>query len=300
MTSHKEPYVIDVKNVKITVFPDVYSPAYFKDSEWFAEVLRALVGQGDLLEIGTGTGIVALFAALNGGKITATDINPAAVENAKYNFKKHNITAKVHCGDMYEPVPPDQKFDVIFWNHPFNWGENPEESVPLQAGFDFHYGNLEKYIAQAHRHLKETGKLLLGTGNFALLPEILKIAGKNGYNMRLLKRIKLPLAADPSRNDNDYRIYEFNHDIPSVGDYVLADQVEKNSNGENAWTHGIVTSIDPENKIMEVQGFSGSMYTCIFTQGVRWIEDEEIEEKRDPALLRFVTESRKNLGGILA
>lgn len=101
-------------------------------------------------------------------KFLRQTLNPQAVLNAKYNFQKYNIPAKVYYGDMYEPLPPHMKFDFIFWNHPFNRGNNPYEDILLKSGFDYHYASLEKYIA-AHNYLNSQGKLLLGTGNFAFI-----------------------------------------------------------------------------------------------------------------------------------
>ena len=206
--SHKERYSLDINGIEVHVFPNVFSPAYFTDSKWFAETIPKIVGQHSLLEIGTGTGIVALFTALNGADVSATDINPDAVENARYNFEKHGIDAKTYCGDMYEPLPKNARFDFIFWNHPFNRGDDPNEEILLQSGFDFQYASLEKYIGEAHRYLNPNGRLLLGTGNFALLSEVEQIAAKHNYKMLLLEKVKIPLAADSSI-DNDYRIYEF-------------------------------------------------------------------------------------------
>jgi len=206
--SHKEKYSIGVNGVEVYVFPNVFSPAYFTDSKWFAETIPKIVGQHSFLEIGTGTGIVALFAGLNGADVSATDINPDAVENARHNFKNYGIDAKIYCGDMYDPLPEDAKFDFIFWNHPFNRGYDPNEEILLKSGFDFQYKSLERYISEAHLHLNPNGRFLLGTGNFALLSEIKLIAVKYKYKMKLLEKVKIPLAADSSI-DNDYRIYEF-------------------------------------------------------------------------------------------
>ena len=38
-----------------------------------------------------GTGIIAVFCAFNGAKVTATDINPHAVENCKLNSERFDL-----------------------------------------------------------------------------------------------------------------------------------------------------------------------------------------------------------------
>ena len=205
--SHTEPYAVNASGKEITIFPNVFSPAYFTDSLWFAENIAEIVSDKKLLEIGTGTGIIALFCALNGANVTATDLNPDAIKNARYNFEKHRVHVETYLGDMYEPLPKDSRFDFIFWNHPFNKGDNPNEEILLKAGFDFQYQGLERYIRGAEKHLNLHGRILLGTGNFADLEEIERIAEARRYTLALLKKESFPIEKG-SDLLNDYRIYE--------------------------------------------------------------------------------------------
>jgi len=204
---HDKPYNIEVEGIEFTILPNVFSPKYFTDSVWFAKEVPKIVGNKKMLEIGTGIGIIAVFAALKGAKVSATDINPVAVQNARLNFEKLNLDIPVYEGNMYEPLPRDEKFDFIFWNHPFNKGDNPDEEILLQAGFDYNYQGLEKYIKDAEKFLKKNGRLLLGTGNFADLDAIKDIARQYGYEIILIKSIRTPLAIE-SFVDNEYQIYE--------------------------------------------------------------------------------------------
>jgi cyclopropane fatty-acyl-phospholipid synthase-like methyltransferase len=48
-----------------------------------------------LLEIGCGIGVATVCAALQGAQCTATDINPAAVENVLLNAEKHHVSSNV-------------------------------------------------------------------------------------------------------------------------------------------------------------------------------------------------------------
>ncbi|NTV54914.1 MAG: methyltransferase [Candidatus Moranbacteria bacterium] len=207
IATHKEEYVTEVEGTGILILPNVFSPAYFTDSGWFAKAVSNIVGKGKVLEIRTGTGVVALFCAKNGATVTATDINPDAVRNAELNFKENEISAECHCGDMYEPIPQGERYDFLFWNHPFNRGENPDEEMLLRSGFDYRYESLEKYFSGARERLNPFGKLLLGTGSYASLSDVERLAEKYGYAMHLSDKIDIQLT-DGSTVKNDYRIYE--------------------------------------------------------------------------------------------
>lgn len=70
-----------------------------------------------VLDIGTGTGFLAILAAKLGGKVFATDILPQAVELTQNNAQKNNVSVDVRLGDMFEPFA-GEKFDVIIANVP--------------------------------------------------------------------------------------------------------------------------------------------------------------------------------------
>ena len=202
------PYEIEMGDVSLTVLPEVYAPTSFTDTLWFAEQVRDLVGNRSLLEIGTGTGAISIFAARNGAKVVATDINPEAVKNARFNAGKHNLDISVREGNLYEPLANEEKFDFIFWAHPFNNWETPVTDLLLISGMDYHYQALKGYIEGARAHLSPEGKLLIGTGDTADLQIISDTATANGYTLNLLKSITMPLEEGGTAVITDL-LYEF-------------------------------------------------------------------------------------------
>ena len=206
---HRESYIVRVRGKDIPVLPDVFSPKYFPDAVWFAKELPAIVGRRSFLEIGTGTGLIALFVALNGAqRVVTTDINPAAIENARQTFAEHGVKIAVRCGDVYKTIDADEKVDVIFWNHPFHYSLEKPPNLLLRAGFDYKYRDLQTFFAGAAKHLNPGGEILLGTGNMARINEIKRIAYANGYRWTLLKKEAIP-AQEGSSAERDNRIYSF-------------------------------------------------------------------------------------------
>jgi ribosomal protein L11 methyltransferase len=69
-----------------------------------------------LLDLGTGSGILAMAANLMGaGRILALDIDPDAVEVARENFALNDMTNLIECGTTpFEIVT--EKFDIILAN----------------------------------------------------------------------------------------------------------------------------------------------------------------------------------------
>lgn len=95
---------------------NVYVPA--EDSYMLADNLEIKEGQS-VLEIGTGSGIVAMYASRLTDNITVTDINFDACELARKNFEENNIkNIEILFGNLFEPVE-NRKFDVILFNTPY-------------------------------------------------------------------------------------------------------------------------------------------------------------------------------------
>ena len=196
MRARGEIYEVECNGLTLKVQKNVYSPDMFSDSLLFSTELPKIVGQKSLLEIGTGTGIIGIACALNGAKVVLTDVNPDAVQVARENAKRYDPTIQVMEGDMYAPLNADEKFDFIFWSHPYNNWDEPVEDMLLRSGLDYNYEALRKYIKGASQHLAPNGKLLLGTGNTADIETIVKVAHENGYSIRILKASEMPLAID--------------------------------------------------------------------------------------------------------
>ncbi len=100
----------------INTHDNVYVPA--EDSYLLADNLEIKSNQS-VLEIGTGSGIVAMYASRLTDNITVTDINFDACELARKNFEANNIeNIEILFGNLFEPIE-NRKFDVILFNTPY-------------------------------------------------------------------------------------------------------------------------------------------------------------------------------------
>ena len=95
---------------------NVYIPA--EDSYLLADNLQINEGQS-VLEIGTGSGIVAMYASRLTDSVAVTDINFDACRLAEENFRANGIDGiEILFGNLFEPVK-NRKFDVILFNTPY-------------------------------------------------------------------------------------------------------------------------------------------------------------------------------------
>jgi SAM-dependent methyltransferase len=72
-----------------------------------------------MLDLGTGSGYLALLAAAHSQHVIATDLNPRAVAAARFNAILNRVTnLDTAQGSLFEPVG-DRRFDLITSNPPF-------------------------------------------------------------------------------------------------------------------------------------------------------------------------------------
>jgi release factor glutamine methyltransferase len=108
--------------------PMVYRPS--EDSRLLLE--SVVLDRGErFLEVGTGTGLVALHAARL-GPATATDVNPAAVGLARANARRNGLTLEVVRTNLAAGVRGP--FDVVAFNPPYLEGRPHDELDRAWAG----------------------------------------------------------------------------------------------------------------------------------------------------------------------
>jgi len=81
-----------------------------------------LIENPTVLDIGTGTGALAIAAALElNAKVFACDISEDALNLAKENIAWHKLENKITlvCGDLLADLPTDIKFDALLANLPY-------------------------------------------------------------------------------------------------------------------------------------------------------------------------------------
>ncbi|MER7811589.1 HemK2/MTQ2 family protein methyltransferase [Streptomyces sp900116325] len=107
--------------MKLLKPPGVYAPQ--EDTAMLISALRRehLSPQADVLDVGTGTGAVAIAAAHHGAaRVVAIDASAAAVLTARLNalLSGHARSIRVSRGDLTEPVT-GLRFDMVLANPPY-------------------------------------------------------------------------------------------------------------------------------------------------------------------------------------
>ena len=118
--------------------------------------------RGSVLDMGTGSGIQAVAAALKPDVeyVLAVDINPEAVEDAKERASKAGVISKMRflVSDLFTNVK--ERFDWIIFNPPYLPSEGDIEDLTW-AGGENGGETIERFLEEATSHLMLGGSILM-------------------------------------------------------------------------------------------------------------------------------------------
>jgi release factor glutamine methyltransferase len=176
----------------------VFAPTLCYSTQLFADWLPYPHG-GSLLEIGSGTGVIAVTGALRGcARVAAVDISPAAVRNTRLNAERHGVGNRVRVvrSDLFSALRRADRFDVIFWNS--NFIEPPPGFVPESeldnAIFDSGYATHRRFLRSGPGYLAPGGRLLLGFSTLGSAGLLAKLAAECRLRIENLRSSEKPLA----------------------------------------------------------------------------------------------------------
>ncbi len=172
-----------IKDFEIETNDLVYIPA--EDTFLLAENLE--IKESDtVLEIGTGTGTVGLFASkLTNSQITVTDINFDALELARVNFSKNNIeNVEFVFGNLFDELE-NRKFDVILFNTPYLPTEE-DDIIDDNLNYAFDGGAdgrkiIDPFLYEVKNHLNKGGLLQLIQSSLSDINKTFEILSKEGF-----------------------------------------------------------------------------------------------------------------------
>ena len=181
--------------LEFTVTPEVLIPR--PETALLVDLALAWVQQCPqpaIVDLGTGSGIVAILLALKcpQAQLAAVDVSPAALAVAKRNAERHGQSIDYRCGHWYAPLG-DARFDLIVSNPPYIADADPhlyrdglpyEPQIALTDGVAGADGMacLQEIIAGAGAHLRSGGGLLVehGYDQAAKVRRLLEAAGFAG------------------------------------------------------------------------------------------------------------------------
>ena len=167
-------------NLTLLVLPTVYQPR--EDSFLLIKALK-IKPKEKILEIGTGSSIIAIHCAKAKADVTAVDVNPHAITCAKLNSVLNKVKITVLKSDMFSNVKG--KFDKIIFNPPYLPSDKKDKF------YDISYSGGKSGVEITNKFLKEAPKFLNKGGEIYFIASSLAKLDKliTGYKIVAKKKI---------------------------------------------------------------------------------------------------------------
>jgi len=152
---------IEYKDLILETCSDVYEPS--EDSFLIAKEIEKLDFTGkEVLEIGTGTGLLSLIVAKKAKTVLSTDINPSALKCAEKNAKVNKIkNISFLKSDLFENIT--DSFDVIIFNPPYIPTESEFNDLEERAWVGGKSGRkiTDRFLSEFEYYMNKKGIILI-------------------------------------------------------------------------------------------------------------------------------------------
>lgn len=185
----------EIEGVPILVLPQVFNPVLLRSGAFMvgqlekrSDLAAVLASGGNVLDLGCGSGVGAVFAARQGAHVAAVDINLEAVRCARINALMHDLEERIEVlhGDLFEPVAFRQ-FDLILFNPPYYRGEARDELDRAWRGEDI----FERFSAGLGDALAPGGRALVALSSDGDGDHLLALLDGSGYEIEVAGRRNL-------------------------------------------------------------------------------------------------------------
>ena len=167
---------------------DIYRPA--EDTFLILKEIKNFAF-GKVLDMGTGSGILALEAAQSADSVIGVDVNERALDYArkKANFKGIKNVQFVKS-DLFSYFN-DEKFDLIIFNPPYlpEDKREPLGSALATTGGKQGYELMERFFSSVSKFLEDDGKVLVLFSSLTGQDKVHFILEERGFNFQKLAEL---------------------------------------------------------------------------------------------------------------
>jgi release factor glutamine methyltransferase len=170
------------KGLRLVIPPAVFHPGFFFSTRLLLKYIAKLpLKDKSFLELGAGSGLIAMYAAREGAQVTASDINQVAIHSLEMNSRSNHISLTVIHSDLFTNIPL-QRFDIIAINPPY-YKKQPK----TPAGYAWYCGEQGEYFQQLFSSLQwymhSYSMVLMVLSDGCDLKMIVEMALSNGFKL---------------------------------------------------------------------------------------------------------------------
>ncbi|MGC8587288.1 MAG: HemK2/MTQ2 family protein methyltransferase [Candidatus Micrarchaeia archaeon] len=193
---------MEFEGLSIEVSDEVYEPS--DDSLLAAELVKEYLSQRkdkeiDVLDVGTGTGVLGLVCAKSGKakSVTFADIRSEAIALARANFARNmehvkGCACRFVVSDLFQNL--EGSYDLVIFNAPYLRHEESDERHPeASRAWDGGEEGIElsiRFLEELGGHLKRGGRAVLVASTASEYDKLLDAIESLGYSVEATKKAR--------------------------------------------------------------------------------------------------------------
>lgn len=177
---------MDYLDRTLVIPPGVFPPS----GTMLGERVLAEVHETDrVLDMGTGSGVHAILAASAAHDVVAVDINPAALDAARFNAILNGVQDRIQIfeSDLFEHV--EGRFDLVVFDPPFRWFA-PRDLLEA-AMTDENYRAMTAFFEQARDFLLQDARMIINFGSSGDLAYLKSVIDAQGFTREVVDERRL-------------------------------------------------------------------------------------------------------------
>lgn len=172
--------------ISLEIPPQVFHPGFFFSTKLLLRSINTLPLKGKtLLELGAGSGFIAMHAEKQGALVTASDINLVAIEYLKKNRQRNGSSVRIVHSDLFDGIPLEA-FDIIAINPPY-YKKDPHspEDYAWYCGKKGQY--FERLFTDLGNYMHDTSQVLMILCDGCDIDMISSMAASKGFRLSCVR-----------------------------------------------------------------------------------------------------------------
>jgi len=169
--------IIEFSGFRVCINEFTYEPA--EDTKLLLDIIQVEKNE-NVLDMGSGSGILGIKAILGGAKVTFIDINPYASEATLCSLKINKLEGDVINCELFSCLRKRYKFDTVIFNPPYL----PYTELDNWLGYSWSGGKSGVEIIERFLKEVESRKLYLAYSTLSDFEKIEEMLNFKGYRIR--------------------------------------------------------------------------------------------------------------------
>lgn len=173
------------EDIRLEIPPQVFHPGFFFSTQLLLQYINKFsLHEKRVVELGAGSGLIAMIVAKKGAVVTATDISPIAIEYLQKNNEQNKTNLEIIESDLFDNIT-HRIFDFIVINPPY-YKKQPR-SLSDHAWFCGEHGEyFSKLFKQLGDYIHPDTKTIMVLCDGCDIDMIKKMAAINGFDLKLM------------------------------------------------------------------------------------------------------------------